>query len=139
MYDGFEEEEKIEVGREGEEEINIPPPLTLIQKTIKDIHEITGKLYERVMHAHSNFQQIIALSNQWIDVPLYVRDKSTKRITFGSRLDGLKIVRYMEIGTASNKIQKLLKENLLLFKGVPLTDPNRGKLLWTGLIYTYFC
>lgn len=135
MYDDVEEETGIGEEEVGKEQYNHPPPLTLIQKTIKTIHELTGDLYKRVMHAQNNFRQIITLSSQWIDIPMYEREKSTKLITFSNRLDKIKTARYAEIMDASKKIHRLLKENILLLNNVPLTDPNLGKLLCTCLTY----
>jgi dynein heavy chain len=133
VYDDIEEETRREIEGEEEEE-NRPPPLTLIQKTIKGIHVLTGNLYERVVHAQTNLQQIIALASHWINIPLYVRDKTTKRITFGNQLDEKKTARYAEIKAASTKIQRLLKENILLLNNVPLLDPNHGKLVSVYLL-----
>lgn len=137
MDDDVEEESRRDVEGEEEVEYHRPPPLTLIQKTIKDIHDLTGKLYERVVHAQTNFEQIITLTSQWIDIPLYVREKTTKRITFGNQLVEIKTARYDEIMATSKKVQRLLKENILLLNNVPLLDPNRGKLLSVYLLDLY--
>jgi len=107
-------------------------PISL-QSTISTIHNLTKNVYERVMQTHENFQKIITLSSQWIDKPMYVRDKITKRITFGNKLTEMKIARYAEVRDASIKIQQLLMEDLLLFHNVPLVDPNLSKLTSTHL------
>ncbi|XP_022163545.1 dynein heavy chain 17, axonemal-like [Myzus persicae] len=102
-------------------------PISL-QNTISTIHSLTKNVYERVIQTHENFQKIIALSSQWINKPMYVRDKNTKRITFDNKLTEKKIARYAEVRDASIEIQQLLMEDLLLFHNVPLLDPNLGKL-----------
>lgn len=103
------------------------PPLTIIQKTISGIHQLTKSTYERIMHIKNNFQKIITLSSQWKNIPMYMREKSLNRITFGSPLTEIKMARYAEMRSASLRIMQLLKENILLFNNVPLVDPNRGK------------
>jgi len=102
-------------------------PLSL-QNTISTIHSLTKNVYERVMQTHDNFQKIITLSSQWINKPMYMRDKNTKRLEFGNKLTEKKITRYAEVRDVSIKIQQLLKEDLLLFHNVPLLDPNLSKL-----------
>jgi len=104
-----------------------------LQSTISTIHSLTKNVYERVMQTHENFQKIITLSSQWINKPMYVRDKNTKRITFGNKLTEKKISRYAEVRDASIKIQQLLMEDLLLFHNVPLLNPNSSKLISTHL------
>lgn len=115
------------VHNEKEDDDNNYQPLTVIQKTISGIHELTKGVYERVMHIQNNFEKIITLSSQWSNIPMYMREKSLNRITFGSRLTEIKMARYVEMRNASTKIQQLLKEDILLFNNVPLADPNRGK------------
>lgn len=102
-------------------------PISL-QNTISTIHDLTKNIYERVMQTHENFEKIIILSSQWINKPMYMRDKNTKRIAFDHKLTEKKIARYAEVQDASTKIQRLLKEDLLLFHNVPLLDPNLSKL-----------
>lgn len=80
------------------------------------------------MHIQDNFYEIIILSSQWKDIPMYLRDKFTNCITFDHRLNEIKTVRYTDIQRTSCKIQQLLKINLLLFHNVSILDPNRGKL-----------
>lgn len=99
-----------------------------LQNTISTIHDLTKNIYERVMQTHDNFEKIIILSSQWINKPMYMRDKNTKRIVFDHKLTEKKIARYAEVQDASIKIQRLLKEDLLLFHNVPLLDPNLSKL-----------
>jgi len=103
-------------------------PSISLQNTISTIHSLTKNVYERVMQTHENFKKIITLSSQWINKPMYVRDKNTKRLTFGNKLTEKKIARYAEVRDASIMIQQLLIEDLLLFHNVPLLDPNLGKL-----------
>ncbi|XP_025202252.1 dynein beta chain, ciliary-like, partial [Melanaphis sacchari] len=95
-----------------------------LQSTISTIHGLTKNLYERVMQTHDNLKKIITLSSQWINKPMYMRDKSTKLITFDHKLTEKRMARYAEVRDASIKIQRLLKEDLLLFHNVPLLDPN---------------
>jgi len=102
-------------------------PISL-QNTISTIHSLTKNVYQRVIQTHENFQKIIILSSQWINKPMYVRDKNTKRITFDNKLTEKKIARYAEVRDASIQIQQLLMEDLLLFHNVPLLDPNLSKL-----------
>jgi dynein heavy chain len=103
------------------------PPFTIIQKTISGIHELTKSVYERIMHIQNNFQKIITLSSQWNNIPMYMREKSLNRITFGNSMTEIKMARYADMRNASLKIMQLLKENILLFNNVPLSNPNRGK------------
>lgn len=113
----------------GEDADNVQQPLlTKIEATIKTIHSSTKNVYDRLMQIRDNFQKIIALSSQWENIPMYVREKTTKLITFGDPLTELKNIRYTEIKDASTKIHTLLKKDILLFYNVPLVDPNRGKL-----------
>jgi len=91
--------------------------------------QVNKNVYERVMQAHENFLKIITLSSQWINKPMYVRDKNTKRLTFDNKLTEKKIARYAEVRNASIKIQQLLMEDLLLFHNVPLLDPSLSKLI----------
>lgn len=113
----------------GEDAENIPQPLlTKIEATIAIIHSSTKSVYDRLMQIRDNFQKIITLSSQWEDIPMYVREKTTKLITFGDSLTESKNIRYTEIKDASTKIHTLLKKDVLLFYNVPLVDPNRGKL-----------
>lgn len=115
--------EKFEVG-------DVQHSLELIQNTaIKTIHSLTKNVYARVMHIQENCQKIITLSSQWINIPMYSREKSTNLITFGDRLTEIKTTRCTEIRDASIKIQIFLKEDLLLFHNVPLVDPNQSKLI----------
>lgn len=100
---------------------------TSIRKTIGIIQNLTKNVYERIMQIQDNFQNIITLSCQWVNTPLYLRDKNTKLITFDNRLTETKTNRYAQIRDASTKIQTLLKENLLLFHNICLRDPNHGK------------
>lgn len=102
-------------------------PMSL-QNTISTIHSLTKNVYERIMQTHYNLEKIISLSSQWLK-PMYMRDQNTKRIAFGQKLTEKKIERYAEVRDASNKIQQLLKEDLLLFHNIPLLDPNLGKLI----------
>lgn len=126
MYSAENENESDFYGEEVESEEQ--PQLTKIEATIRDIHGLTKNVYERLMHIQDNFKKIIALSSQWENIPMYVREKTTKLITFGDRLIDLKITRYTEIENASSKIHQLLKQDLLLFHNVPLVNPNWGKL-----------
>lgn len=111
---------------EAEEEQNL---FVSIQKTIKTIHGLTKTVYDRLMQIQENFQKIIALSSQWNDIPMYSRDKNTKLIKFDDQLSKIKTLRCVEVQDASKKIQKLLKEDLLLFFSVPLVDPHKSKFV----------
>lgn len=111
---------------EGENESFIPT----IYETIQMIHKSVKNVYERLIKTQDNLREIIRLSAQWKDTPLYSRDKITNIITFDKRLGIIKTKRYTEIEDASKEIQKLLRENLLLFHNVPLKDPNLGKFVW---------
>jgi len=115
------------LNEESENDQSILSPISL-QNTISTIHGLTKNLYWRVMQTHDNFEKIIALSSQWINNPMYIRDKNTKRIVFDYKLTEKKITRYAEVRDASIKIQRLLKEDLLLFHNVPLIDPYLSKL-----------
>lgn len=100
---------------------------TSIRKTVGTIQNLTKNVYERLMQIQDNFRKIISLSCQWVNTPMYSRDKNTKLITFDNRLTETKINRYAQVRDASAKIQILLKENLLLFHNICLRDPNHGK------------
>lgn len=93
---------------------------TLIQYTIRTIHGLTKSVYERVMRVQENFDEIVALSSQWEKSPMYAREKSTMLISFGHKLEEVKNARYNEVRDASKKIQRLLKEDLLLFHNVSI-------------------
>ncbi|VVC32244.1 Hypothetical protein CINCED_3A002285 [Cinara cedri] len=98
--------------------------LTLIQKTIRTIYSLTENVYKRLKQTQDNFQEIIILSSQWSDIPMYLREKNTNCITFDNHLTEIKTMRYREIEITSIKIQQLLKNNLLLFHNVSVLDPN---------------
>lgn len=111
---------------EGENESFIPT----IYETIQMIHKSVKNVYERLIKTQDNLREIIRLSSQWNNIPLYSRDKIKNIITFDKRLGQIKTKRYTEIEDSSKQIQKLLRENLLLFHNVPLRDPNLGKFVY---------
>lgn len=70
---------------------------------------------------------------------MYLREKNTNCITFNTRLNEIKTVRYTEIRRTSMKIQQLLKQDLLLFHNVSVLDSNRGKLTTLFFFSKLFC
>lgn len=102
---------------------------TSIKKTVKTIYYLTKTVYDRLTQIQDNFQKIIALSSKWNEIPMYSREKTTKLIKFDDRLTKIKTIRCTEVQDASKKIQKLLKEDLLLFFSVPLVDKDKSKLI----------
>lgn len=102
---------------------------TSIKKTVKTIHSLTKTVYDRLIQIQDNFQKIIALSSQWNEIPMYSREKNTKLIKFDDRLTKIKTVRCAEVQDASKKIQKLLRDDLLLFFSVTLVDLDKSKLI----------
>lgn len=103
---------------------------TSIQSTISIIHTKTENVYKRLLQTQINFQNIVKLSSQWRNMPMYTRDKNIKLITFNNQLIDMKNTRYAEIRDSSKRIQRFLKENLLLFHNVPLVNSNYGKLIF---------
>lgn len=129
MYSDEEFPNKEEEGEVEEELENEDPYLTSIQKTIRIIYNLTKNVYERLMHIQDNFQKIVTLSSQWSKTPMYVRDKTTKLMAFDDHMVEMKTTRCNELQSASVEIQRLLREDVLLFHNVPLVDPNWGKFI----------
>lgn len=95
-------------------------------------------VYGRLIRTQDNLRKIISLSNQWENKPMYSRDKNTTIITLDHRLILMKRIRCSEVENASKEIQKLLKEDLLLFHNVSLTDPNSGMSFDDLLFYPFY-
>ncbi|XP_050529246.1 dynein beta chain, ciliary-like [Daktulosphaira vitifoliae] len=112
-----------------EEEI---PIISSIQHTIAIIHSLTENLYDRMMKIQNNYKEVVNLSNQWNNQPLYIRDKNTMLIEFDKRIIDAKTTRHKELIECSKKIKKLLKEDLLLFNNIPIIDPNAMKPIVFG-------